>query len=80
MTCKGCEEEVDHLSGAGFCSKGICSITEQGYLLGLQDVKAHMAEQARMAQRVRPISVDVNGNARESLAEVTELKVVNAWP
>jgi hypothetical protein len=77
MKCKGCGEEVDHVSGAGFCSKGICSIMENGYLLGLQDVKTHMAEQARVAQRIQPIRVDANG---EALAPVTELKRANAWP
>ena len=77
MTCKGCGEVVDHLSGAGFCSKGICSIMETGYLIGLQDVKSTMAEQARVAQRIQPIRVDVDG---EPLAEVTEMKRANAWP
>ena len=77
MTCKGCHEQVEQLSDAGFCSTAICSFMEAGYLLALQDVKSHMAEQARLAQRIRPINVDANGDAR---AEVTELKVVNAWP
>jgi hypothetical protein len=77
MLCKGCGEEFDHLSGAGFCSKGICSIMETGYLIGLRDVKSTMVEQARIAQRIQPIRVNSEG---EPLAEVTELKRVNAWP
>ena len=77
MICKCCREEVERVSGSGFCSKGICSIMEQGYLMGLQDVKSHMAEQARLAQRVRPINVDANWEPR---TEARELKVVNAWP
>lgn len=86
MICKGCQEEVDQVSGAGFCSKGVCSIMESGYLLGLQDVNSHMAEQARVAQRVTPISVvpaapasEPRGEMRE-LGEVRELKRANAWP
>jgi hypothetical protein len=80
--CKGCHQEVDRVSGAGFCSSGICSIMEQGYLLGLQDVNRHMAEQARLAQRIRPIRAEaVRADAkREPKGEVTELRVVNAWP
>jgi len=77
MICKGCEEEVERISEAGFCSTGICSIMERGYLLGLKDVKAHLADQARLAQRVRPISVDAAGEPRTALIE---LKRVNAWP
>jgi hypothetical protein len=80
MQCKSCHQEVDRLSGAGFCSDGICSIMEEGYLLGLQDVKANMAEQARSAQRIRPINVDANGEPRTEIKELKELKVVNAWP
>ncbi len=64
MICKGCCQEAERLSDAGFCSNGICSIMEQGYLLGLQDVTAHLAEQARVSQRVGPISVDENGEPR----------------
>jgi len=77
MTCKGCHEEVDQVSTAGFCSKGICSIMEKGYMLGLQDVKSHLADQARLAQRVTPISVDAAGEPRGA---IIELKRVNAWP
>jgi hypothetical protein len=75
MKCKGCHEEVDRLSDAGFCSNGICSILEQGYVLGLQDVKTHLAEQARLAQRMPAISVDANGKPR---AEIQKLTVVNS--
>ena len=75
MKCKGCHEEVDRLSDAGFCCNGICSIMEQGYSLGLQDVKTHLAEQARLAQRMPAISVDANGEPR---AEIQKLTVVNS--
>ena len=77
MICKGCGQEADRLSDAGFCSNGICSIMEQGYLLGLQDVTAHLAEQARVSQRVGPISVDENGEPRrESQRRLVNSKVV----
>jgi hypothetical protein len=75
MKCKSCHEEVDRLSEAGFCCNGICSIMEQGYSLGLQDVKTHLAEQARLAQRMPSISVDANGEPR---AEIQQLTVVNS--
>jgi hypothetical protein len=80
MTCKGCHQEVERLTGAGFCFDGICSIMERGYRLALQDVKSHMAEQARAAQRVRPINVDANGEPRAPQSMSKELKIVNAWP
>jgi hypothetical protein len=80
MICKGCHQEVERVSGAGFCSNGICSIMEEGYLLALRDVKTHMAEEARLAQRVRPINVDANGEPRTEIKEIKERKVVNAWP
>ena len=75
MVCKSCGKEVERVSDAGFCSNGICSIMEQGYLLGLQDVTAHLAEQARLAQRVGPISVDENGGPRR---EKQRRSVVNS--
>lgn len=68
MICKGCGKE-EGVSDAGFCSNGICSIMEQGYLLGLQDVTAHLAEQARLAQRAGPVSVDENGEPRRESAK-----------
>jgi hypothetical protein len=79
MICKGCHEEVSRLSDAGFCPSGICSIMEQGYLLGLQDVKSHLAEQARLVPRMSPVSVDVNGEPRADANSDRE-GLLKRWP